>query len=374
MKPRVLILSTTINQGGADNQILHLSRALLRDGYEIQLVSMLTAGPMGEEAGASGVPITSLDMRKGVPDPQAVVRLYRILRQQKPHILHSFMFHANLLARLTRLLYRVPIQISSIRNIYEGGGWRETAYRLTNPLCDMATQVSKLGAERYIKEGIVPANKLVTIPNGVDTGLFRPDPDLRQQMRAEFQLGDAFTWLAMGRFTEQKNFPNMIQAFARVVSEKPHSRLLLVGYGHLQPELERLVVSLEIADRVRFVPFRRDVPAVMNAADAYVMSSDWEGMPNVLLEASATGLPIVATNVAGNPEIVIDGKNGFLVPIRDSEALAQAMLKVMNLSETERRQMGAASLAHAEANFRLEHVAKLWKDLYRELLARKKLG
>ena len=114
-----------------------------------------------------------------------------------------------------------------------------------------------------------------------------------------------------------------------------------------------------------------NIPHLMNPTDASVMSSSWEGMPNVLLEASATGLPIVATDVGGNREVVLDGVTGFLAPPRNPEALAQAMLRMMELSEEKRRELGRAARKHVEENFSLDRVVDMWEALYKELLERK---
>jgi len=115
------------------------------------------------------------------------------------------------------------------------------------------------------------------------------------------------------------------------------------------------------------------VPELMSAADGYVMSSAWEGMPIVLLEAAAAGLPIVATSVAGNREVVLDGESGFLVPPRDSEALGGAMLRLMGLSEAQRRALGERGRDLIRTQYSLGRLVDRWEDLYREVLARKGL-
>lgn len=122
---------------------------------------------------------------------------------------------------------------------------------------------------------------------------------------------------------------------------------------------------------MRFLGIRWDVRQLMNAAGAYVMSFPWEGMPMVLLEALVAALPIVATDVGGNREVVVDGESGFLVPARDHEALAAAMLRLMSLSEEAQRRMGVAGRRFVEANYALDQVVDQWEELHRELLARK---
>jgi len=163
----------------------------------------------------------------------------------------------------------------------------------------------------------------------------------------------------------------MLRAFSMIVSKKSDVVLLLVGQGSLMEEVKKLASELKLEDKVRFLGVRRDVPDLMNAADAYVMSSAWEGMPIVLLEAGACGLPVVATDVGGNSEVVLNGKTGFIAPPRNPEALSQAMEKMMALPKEKRLEMGEAGRAYIEAKYSLEHVVDQWEALYMELLQRK---
>ena len=149
--------------------------------------------------------------------------------------------------------------------------------------------------------------------------------------------------------------------------------LVIVGQGSLQAEAEALAAELNLREGVRFLGARDDVPAVMSAADGYVMSSAWEGMPMVLLEAAAAGLPTVATAVGGNGEVVRDGEGGFLVPARDSEALGRGMLRLMALPAEQRRAMGERAREHVRANYGLHRVAERWERVYWDALARKGL-
>ncbi|UZQ83664.1 glycosyltransferase [Thermoanaerobacter sp. RKWS2] len=225
--------------------------------------------------------------------------------------------------------------------------------------------------ERYVQIGAVPCHKVIHIPNGIDTEIFKPDLEARTRLRKELGIEDKFVWLAVGRFEEAKDYPNMLNAFAKVVLERNDSVLLIAGQGSLMGKAKHLVDDLNITTHVYFLGVRKDIPALMNAADAYVMSSSWEGMPLVLLEASSVGLPIVTTDVGGNREVVIDGKSGFLVPPKNSEALAQAMLKMMDLPEKLRKSMGQAGRKYIKENYSLEHVVDMWEELYIEFTKNK---
>jgi glycosyltransferase involved in cell wall biosynthesis len=372
---RILFLSTSMGLGGADQQLLSAAQVLRDRGHDIRIVSLTPLGPMGLEARSLGLTTDSLEMRRGVPDPRGLVRLVRIVRAWKPDVVHSHMVHANLMARALRLLVSVPVLVSTIHNVYEGGPGLMAAYRLTNGLVDQMTIISEAAAGRFVGERIVPARLLTVIANGVDTERMRNvPPGTGDMLRSSFGATAAeFVWLAVGRFEIAKDYPNLLRAFARVRAARPDAVLVIVGQGSLQGEAEALTAELGVRDAVRFLGARNDVPAVMSAADGYVMSSAWEGMPMVLLEAAAAGLPIVATAVGGNGEVVREGESGFLVPARDPAALGAGMLRLMALPEGERRALGERGREHVRANYGLHRVAERWERVYWDAMARKGL-
>jgi glycosyltransferase involved in cell wall biosynthesis len=372
---RILFLSTSMGLGGADQQLLSAAQVLRDRGHEIRIVSLTPLGPMGLQARGLGLITDSLEMRRGVPDPRGLARLVRIVRAWKPDVVHSHMVHANLMGRVLRLLVPVPVLVSTIHNVYEGGPLLMAGYRLSNGLVDHMTIISQAAADRFIGERIVPGRLLTVIANGVDTDRMRNvPPEARDAVRRAIGVSnEEFIWLAVGRFEVAKDYPNMLRAFMEVLSREPRAVLVIVGQGSLQGEAETLADELGLRDAVRFLGARDDVPAVMSAGDGYVMSSAWEGMPMVLLEAAAAGLPIVATAVGGNGEVVRDGESGFLVPARDPEALGQAMLRLMGLPAEQRHGMGERGREHVRANYGLHRVAERWERVYWDTLARKGL-
>ncbi|HET7425394.1 MAG TPA: glycosyltransferase [Gemmatimonadales bacterium] len=369
---RILFLSTSMGMGGADSQLLTAAEELQTRGHDVFIVSLTALGPMGERARALGIRTESLEMARGVPDPRGFLRLLRYVRGWRPDVVHSHMVHANLMARALRLATPLPVLVSTIHNIYEGGPLKMAAYRLSNGLVDHMTIISEAAAERFIRERIVPPELLTVVPNGVDADLYRPvAPEVRQARRQSLGLGERFAWLAVGRFEVAKDYPNMLRAFAQVHAHEPGAVLLLVGRGALQAETEALARELALGDSVRFLGVRNDVPELVSAADAYVMSSAWEGMPMVLLEAAAGGLPIVTTRVGGNQEAVLDGESGLLVPPQDSDALGSAMLRLMRSSGEERRRMGERGRAHVRTHHGLARVVDRWLEVYRAAQERK---
>jgi glycosyltransferase involved in cell wall biosynthesis len=391
---RISFLITHLTYAGAENQLLHLVTGLKGRGWAVDVISMMPPDAYTEELAAAGIPLASLDMRKGVPAPGAMLKLAALLRRSRPQICHSHMVHANLLARVARPLHWVPVLICTAHNIDEGpvrraksrgrhavlhtlgegSRSREVAYRLTDPFCDLTTNVSRAAVERYIAVRAAPRRKIRFVPNGIDTGRFRPDPAARERLRRTLGVGERFVWLAVARFQEVKDHATLIRAFAELGRDHPEAVLLLVGQGRLEAEIRAQVASFGLTERVWFLGVRSDVPDLMNAADGYVMSSVYEGMPIVLLEAEAVGLPVVATDSGLDREVLRDGENGFMVPIRDPAALARAMVRVIELPAIQRARMSEAGRRQVEDQLSLARVLDQWEELYKELLARKGVG
>lgn len=371
VRKAIVFVTTSLGIGGSETQLVRLATRLKQRGWTVKVISLLPLRGYVDELQEADIPVRSLDIQRKIPDPRYFLQLARLIRQWKPAIVHSSMVHANLLARMSRLFAKSPVLICTAVSIREGSRLRELLYRLTDPLCDMTVQVSRAGMERYVQVGAVPAHKIRHIPNGVDTERFRHDPVARDRLRRELALENRFVWLAVGRLETPKDYPNMLRAFANVRKTRPDAMLLVAGEGPLRAEMESLIHTLGIGSAVRLLGLRRDVPDLMSAADAFVLSSSREGLPNVLLEAHATGLLAVATDVGGNGEVLLNGTTGFLVPPRDANALAEGMLRLMTLPEPKRQQMGQRARQHILANFSMEHIVEQWEGLYLQLLEKK---
>ena len=371
--PLICFLVTSLSYGGAETVLIKLATSLSRRGWPVKLVSMLPPEARFDQLISCGIEVESLNMRRGIPDPRAMFKLAALLRKWKPLVLHSHMVHANLLGRIVRVFASVPVVVSTAHNIDEGGRGREIAYRLTDSLADVTTNVSQAAVDRYIEVGAAPRNRIRFIPNGLNTDEFTPDDQLRHLLRDELGVNDAFLWLAVGRLVEAKDYPNMFRAFAKV-NENTNAILFIVGQGELEESLKQQVRELSLENCIHFLGVRQDMPQLMNAADGYVMSSAWEGLPMVLLEAAAACTPIVATDVGGNREVVLNGTSGFIVPPGDSDQLANALQNVMAMPANERFNMGKAGRQYVEDNYSLECVVDMWENLYWEFLTIKGKG
>lgn len=376
---RVVMLSTALGWGGgAEEQVMLLSLGLRARGWKVKIISLLPLFPLSAELEASDIPVSSLHMKRGVPDPRAMLRLRRELRNFQPDVVHCHMPQANLLARAVRPFCPFPVLISTLHNLTmeringSSGRFLERAHGWTDRFSDLTTVICTPAVKSYVERGAVPKNKVAVLYNGVNSKNFQADLQARNRVRRDLHLQDKFVWLAIGRFEKAKAYPNMIRAFTKVVaeaSEKP--TLLICGRGSLENEIRALVHANGLDDYVKFIGVRRDIPDVMNAADGFVISSYLEGLPMVLLQASSIGMPIVATDVGGNAEIVIDGVNGYIVPPGDEDALARGITRVMQLPEAERALMAERGRQLIRTHFEIERILDRWEALYRDILASK---
>ena len=366
---RIMLVTTSLMRGGAETQVFLLAGTFARRGHAVHVVSMRPPEAYRDDLRELGIAFTSLGMRSGFPDPRGMLRLARAVRAWRPDVVHSHMVHANLLARITRILAPMPVLITTAHNLTEGARWRELAYRYTDRLATLSTNVCQAAVDRFVAVGAVPEGRMRFVPNGLEPAAFAPDPVRRERTREALGLGDRFAWLAVGRLEAQKDYPTMLAATAEATREHPSLTVLVVSDGPERAALEALRAQLGLtSEQVRFLGARSDVPDLMRAADAYLMSSAWEGLPMVLLEAAAAQLPIVATDVGGNADIVLAERSGVLVPAHEPAALAEAMTRVMASSEATRAAWGAEGAAHVDRYFLLDRVVDVWEALYEDAL------
>lgn len=366
---KLIFLITSLDFGGAEAQLVRIAIKLKQAGWCVSVVSMLSPAAYEDTLNAAGVTLHSLNMKRGAAEPAAVLRLVRLLRQEQPAILTTFMYHANLLGRLAGRLARVPAVVSSIRNENFGGPSRERVMRLTDRLATATTTNSRLAATSLLRRRVVPAAKLRVIPNGLDVPHYRWTAEERMLTRTELGVSaSGFLWFAAGRLEEQKDYPTLLQAFSKVARKRPEAELRIAGRGSLQETLQGLLQKLGLVDQVAFLGARSDIPRLLAASDSLVLSSAWEGLPNIVIEAMAAGKPVVATETGGVAELVTTGTNGFLVAPGQPAALADAMLSLMELPAEEQNRLGLAGRLQATGNYSIEQVVGKWQALFLELL------
>jgi glycosyltransferase involved in cell wall biosynthesis len=352
--------------GGAERQVILLAKGLRRRGWRVSVVALSGAG--GDAAAgliAAGAEFLTLQMRKGLADPRGWIRFNRWLRRECPDVVHAHLPHAAWLARWSRLGAPVRVELDTLHSSSTGATGRRLGYRWSGWLADRVTAVSHAAAAAHLSAGMATPGKLLVLPNGVDVEEWRPDAPARIAVRRELGIEEEFLWLAAGRLEPVKDYPTLLAAMTKVPEA---ARLSIAGSGLLKDELLGLSARLGLGRRVRFLGFEPDLRRWMRAADGFVLSSRWEGLPMGLLEAAACALPAVATDGAGTSEALVDGQSGWLTPAGDSSALAAAMTRVMRTPPEERRAMGERARQVAMERFSLEAILDRWEALYRDLL------
>lgn len=364
----VMLLTTNLARGGAETQVALLAVALRQRGWSVSVASLVEPTAFVERLETSGVPVYSLGLKPGRPSPLALASWVALLQETRPAILHAHMFHANLLARSSRLVAPIPVVISTIHSLAESSqrssdiSKRDWLYRASNRLSDANVCVSEAVADRHRESGAIPANQLLVIPNGADASHIQPSANARIRIRAELGIGEEFVWLAAGRLMWKKDYVTLLEAAATLGNYV----LLVAGEGPLDEKLRKLAAELKV--NVRFLGLREDIPALMSASDAFVMSSVVEGLPMALIEAALCELPSVATNVGGVAEVVVDQETGMVVPPREPQQLAAAMRTLAEKPMDLRLAMGNRARLRAVSLFDIAAVAAKWESLYEDCM------
>jgi glycosyltransferase involved in cell wall biosynthesis len=344
-------VSLGLHVGGMEKLLVEFARHADRRQYDLQFISLTSKGDAAEQIEQLGWPVIALNQRPGL-EPKTSFQLARLFRLTKPRIVHTHNTKPLIYAAPAAHLLGIPTLIHTRH------GQRHGATRGQNFLFNMAASwadkivsVSRDSTELAARQRM-PREKLLTIHNGIDLTLF-PVAVPRPNGPVVF----------VGRLSPEKDVPTLLRATAIAASVEPSFRLHLAGDGPCLPELQRLVKQFFIADHVTFLGQTANVAQLLADASLLVLSSLTEGISLALLEAMACGLPVVATAVGGNTEVVMDGETGLLVRPGSPPALAEAMLKLYRNSDLA-RQMGRAGRQRVEDHFDSRRMVAQYESLY----------
>jgi glycosyltransferase involved in cell wall biosynthesis len=348
--------------GGAERQVTNLADGLCNNGHVVKICYLTEPCLMLPKN--ADVELVGLDVDQSLRGiVSCCMRLRNIIRSFSPDVVHSHMFHAIVLARLVRLFASVPKLICSAHSNNEVSRFRMPVYRATAWLSDLNTNVSKDAVAKFEGKGAARLGTMLAVTNGIDTSSFSSNYLVRINIRTA--LGVMRTdqvILAVGRFDEAKDYPNLFQAYQQFRDRGGIALLWIVGDGDLRADFESLVERMGLGGLVRFLGIQENVPDWLNAADVFVLSSAWEGFGLVVGEAMACEKVVVATDAGGVSELL--GDCGFLVPTRDAEALSLALGDALNLSAIEASELGSRARERVIEGFSIADKVNLWVDLY----------
>ena len=357
---KILLVITGLGMGGAENVVVNLADELVKRGHIVKVVYL--TGPALVLPTSPDIEVVSIGMTGAKSFLTAFFKLRKIIASFKPDVVHGHMVHANILSRLVRLTLKIPKLISTAHSTNEGGKARMLAYRMTDKLADISTNVSEESVAEFVRQGATKTGRMVAVPNGIDTSKFSFNSAVRDTVRRELGVGDKNILLAVGRLDPAKDYPNLLQATFLLKEQRQDFKLFIVGDGPLRAELMQRVKELGLTEYVEFSGIRRDVKDLMSAADLYVMSSAWEGMPMVILESMASELTVVATDCGGIKTVVAD--TGFIVSTGDSDALAGSINMVLGMDPVDRLQLGVNARERIVQKYSLNKSTGSYLDIY----------
>lgn len=375
MKIKVLHLISSLDVGGAETSLYKLLSRMDRQRFDLHVACLIDIGQTGFRIQQLGIPVTALHMQRGRPSLAGFWRLAQLLRRERPHILQTWLYHADLLGIMAAQIVRAPQVVWNLRasnmdmSRYRWlSGWTVRACARLSGLPRAVITNSEAGRAFHMQIGYHPRHWRL-IPNGVDTQQFVPDPMARESVRSELGIAaDALLIGLVARFDPMKDHATFLRAAERLTQIDTSAHFLLVGEGVTadNPALVTLIASQALHQRVHFLGRRTDIPRLTAALDIATCSSVSEGFPNVVGEAMSCAVPCVVTAVGDARQIV--GETGIVVPPREPQALATGWQQLIALGAEGRRKVGQAARKRIGHYYSLEKMTQQYQDFYLALI------
>jgi glycosyltransferase involved in cell wall biosynthesis len=372
---KVVMIITGLDVGGAETMLLNLLERL-HVRFSPHVISLTTVGAIGEKIASLGIPVESLGMAPSMPNPQKVLHLAQRLRELRPYIVHTWMYHADLVGGLAARIARVPRVIWGIRNSDLNRESTKFTTRAVVRVCALASHVlpdrilscSAVAKTVHVELGY-SSRKMLVVPNGFDLRRFRPDPAARNSVRAELDLRDGAPLVGLiARYDQQKNHRGFFEMARPLHDAIPGVHFVLAGTNieHSNQELVRFIQASGVERATHLLGPRNDIPRIMAALDVLVSCSSYgEAFPNVLGEAMACGIPCAVTDVGESAFIV--GDTGSVVGRHDMAGLAAATAALLSTSAEARQIRERQARLRVADLFEIENVVRRYESVYDEL-------
>lgn len=372
---KVLHVITGLNNGGAEAVLFRLASADQKCGNQHHVVSLMDRGIYADRLEHAGVAVSTLNMPRGKVTLAGLLKLHQLIRQVQPDVVQTWMYHADLIGGVVARLAGVKAIAWGIRHANHDPAQNSRITLLITRLCaclsgwvPIKIVSCSIKATQLHQALGYKADKFVDIPNGYALDALKPDSQSRRTVREAISVApEVFVFGMVARYDPQKDHQNLIQALSHVKHAGHEFVCLLVGVG-MDNSNAHLVAALEtagIAQQMRLLGPRNDIPALMNALDVHVLSSLGEAFPNVLAEAMASGIPCVSTNV-GDAALII-GDYGWVVEARNPELLAGALMQAKTQFDTDQQAwlgLQLACRAHIVANFELSQMCARYRQVW----------
>lgn len=363
-KLRLLQITHDLGIGGLQQVVVNLCKAIDRDLFDIEVLCLRASGEFVQDVERLGIRVMLLPQKSQGTDYLSFLKVARILRDRKIDVIHTHNTQPFIDGALGGLLagVRTIVHTDHARQFPDKRRYMFAEWLLSHAVYRVVGVSGDTSKNLVTYEKISP-KKIVTIRNGVDGHSYQAPIDTIPKRR-QLGLPSSAPIIGLGaRLTEQKGISFLLRAIPALLREQPELVLVVAGDGPVRGDLEGEAHRLGIASHIHFIGPRTDMPEIIRLFDVYVLPSIWEGLPMVLLEAMASGCPIVATDVGGNPDAVRHGYNGYLVPARDHSALASALARLVS-DRALREEFGRNGRTLFEREFSAAQMARRYEQLY----------
>lgn len=363
-KKRILHLITGLDVGGTEMMLLKILPKM-QDRFDNRVCCIMGHGEIGKKLEGAGVPVFYLDL-KNILDISAVLRFKKILEKFKPEVLSTYLIHADLFGRIFGRIFGIKKIVCSQRGSLLQWGWLRFFDRATKFLVTKYIVQTETAKKELMKKLHVPENKFEVIPNSIDLKEYDFEIN-KEKKKQKLEINtDNLNIVCVSNLRRGKGHEYLLQAFEKIFENDKNLNLLIVGDGEKMAELKRQAENYHSKNNIHFLGKRNDVKEILKISDIFVLPTLGEGMSNAILEALASSLPVITTDIPVNKEIITDNVTGFLVKPRQSRELSEK-IQFLIVNPEIRKELGLNGKKLIENRFAISKISSMWADILRNL-------